>query len=376
MEKTFANDPFTRSSQEAMRRLHHRPAVLAAALAFVLVAALGVSAGNGVHVSRVGGGQASAGRAWVVKLAVRPKAFPGRVQVVATGPRRLTAGARGGHGAYRARFIFPTAGVWKLSARAGGSRSSLGSVRVGPAPLDLVQPTGIDVAPDGSLLVVEFGRLRLIRVDSSGRVTRLAQLAKPWGISRAANGSIYVSDLSWVKRIDPGRSPQIVASVDPGVEVGPVAVTPSGDVVYSTVSALYRLAQGAGSPQQLAPGVPFSGPHGIAIAADGAILVSDSGNDLIRRIDPAGSVSTFASIGSPRGIDVAPDGTVYLAAGDEHRIVHFSASGARLGTVGPRFSDAYALSVARDGTVYAIDIGADLIRRIAPNGTSSVVGRG
>ena len=355
---------------------HHGPAVLAACAVFVLIATLGVSAGNGVHVSRVPGGGATAGRAWVVKLAVRPKSFEGRVQVVATGPRRLTVRASGGHGTYRARFVFPKPGVWKLSARAGGSRSSLGSVRVRPAPLDLVEPTGIDVAPDGSLLVVEFGRLRLIRVDAAGRVTRLAELAKPWGVSRASTGSIYVSDLGWVKRIDSRRAPEIVATVDAGVEVGPVAVTASGDVVYSTVSALFRLPQGAGTPQQLAQGVPFSGPHGIAVAADGALLVSDTGNNLIRRIDPAVSVSTFAAIGHPRGIDVASDGSVYVAAADEHRIVHFSASGTRLGTVGPPFTDPYALSVARNGTVYAIDIGPDLIRRIAPNGTSSVVGRG
>ena len=46
--------------------------------------------------------------------------------------------------------------------------------------------------------------------------------------------------------------------------------------------------------------------------------------------------------------------------------MHLSASGERLGTVGPELRDAYALAVARDGTVYADDIGANRIRRIAP----------
>jgi streptogramin lyase len=377
MEKTFANDPRTRSSQGAMGPRHRRPVILAACVAVVLMLALGVSAGNGVHVSRVGGGAATAGRPWVVKLAVRPKSFHGTVRVVATGPRRLSAPARGGHGAYRARLVFPKPGVWRLTARAGGARSKLGSVRVRPAPLVLVEPTGIDVAPDGALLVVEFGRRRLVRIDPvTGRLAPLADLVKPWGVARAPSESIYVSDLGWVKRIEPGRVPQIVATVDPGVEVGPLTVTPAGDVVYSTVSAVYRLAHGtAGTPERLAAGTPFSGPHGIAVAADGSLLVSDTGNGLIRRIDPAGSVTTFAAIGGPRGIDVAPDGTVYVAGGDEHRIVHLDASGKRLGTVGPRFGDAYALSVARDGTVYAIDIGADVIRRLSPDGTSTVVGR-
>ena len=218
-------------------------------------------------------------------------------------------------------------------------RSRLGSVRVRPARLVLVEPTGIDVAPDGSLLVVESGLRRLVRVNpATGRLTPLVDLVKPWGVARAATGSSYVSDLGWVKRVDPGRAPQIVATVDPGVEVGPLTVTPAGDVVYSTVSAVYRLAHGtSGAPERLAGGTPFLGPHGIAVSADGSLLVSDTGNGLIRRIGAAGSVTTFAAIGSPRGIDVAPDGSVYVAGGDEHRIVHLDASGKRLGTVGPRF---------------------------------------
>jgi streptogramin lyase len=343
--------------------------MLALCAAAGLMLALGVSAGTGVHVSRVGGGAATAGRPWVLKLAVRPKSFRGTVQVAATGPGRLSARARGGRGTYRARLVFPKPGVWVLTARAGRARSKLGAVRVRRAPLVLIEPTGIDVAPDGSLLVVESGLRRLVRVNpATGRLTPVVDLVKPWGVARAPSGSIYVSDLGWVKRIDPSRAPQIVATVDPGAGVGPVTVTPAGDVVYSTASAVYRLAHGtAGTPQRLAAGTPFSGPHGIAVAADGSILVSDTGNRLIRRIDPVGSVTTFAAIGSPRGIDVAPDGTVYVASGDEHRIVHLDASGRRLGTVGPRFDDVYALAVAPDGTVFAIDIGADLIRRLSPD---------
>jgi hypothetical protein len=59
--------------------------MLALCAAVGLMLTLGVSAaGNGVHVSRVGGGAATAGRPWVVKLAVRPKSFHETVRVVAT----------------------------------------------------------------------------------------------------------------------------------------------------------------------------------------------------------------------------------------------------------------------------------------------------
>lgn len=332
------------------------------------LAALGLSVGNDVHVARVGGGPPTAGRAWVVKLAVRPTSFSGRIRIVATGPRRITARAHRAHGAYHARIVFPTTGAWTLTARAGTALSRLGSVRVRPAPLVFDQPTGVASRPDGSLLVVEFGRRRLLRVDSAtARATQLAKLLKPWGVARAPSGSVYVSDLGWLKRIDPGRAPEVVATADPGVEVGPVAVAPDGDVFYATVSAVYRLAHGAGPPERLAPGTTFVGSHGLAVAGDGSLLASDTDENVIKRIDEAGPVTTFAVIGHPRGIAVAPDGSVYVAAADEHRIVHLGPSGRRLGVVGPRFDDVYALTVAPDGTVYAIDIGAGVIRRLAPS---------
>jgi hypothetical protein len=355
MEKTFANDPRTPASQRAMSRL----VVLGACLL------LGASGGDGIHVTRIGGGSPTAGKAWTVTLAVRPKSFAGRVQLVATGPRRITARARGAGGPYRARLVFPQTGAWTLTARAGDALSRLGSVRVRPAPLAFDQPTGVAVGRDGTLLVVEFGHHRLLRVDAStARSTVVAKLVKPWGVAVAPSGSAYVSDAGRLMRIDPGRAPQDVATAAPGVEIGPVAVAPDGDVFYATASAVYGLRHGAGPPQQLAAGTQLASPHGIAVAADGSILLADTGNSVVRRIDGSGAVTAFASIGNPRGIAVAPDGSVYVASADEHRVVHLAASGQRLGAVGPQLDDAYALAVAPDGTVYADDIGAGVIRRI------------
>ena len=242
-------------------------------------------------------------------------------------------------------------------------------------PLALDQPLGIDVAPDGSLLVVEFGSRRVIRIaPSTGRITRIATFVKPWGIARAPSGSIFVSDGGKLRRVDPGRSPVTVATVAPAFEIGPVAVTPRGDVVYATAYALYRLRGGkAGTPKLVAPGTTLNSSHGIAVASDGSLLVSDTDSNRIVRV--AGDrVTTFARLGHPRGIDIARNGTVYVVAADAHRIARYTASGKRLGFVGPRFTDPYALSVAHDGTVYALDLAVTgIIRRIAPDGTSSVV---
>ena len=355
-----------------------RVAVATAASALAVLAT--AASAGGVRVSRAGGESAPiVGRAWAVKLTVRPASFRGVVQVTAAGLGRVDARAvRGANGTYRARLVFPRSGRWTLTARAGGARSSLGSVTVRPAPpLTLSEPTGIDVAPDGSLLVVEFGLHRLVRVDPvTGRVTVVATFGKPWGVARAASGTVFASDAGSLMRIDPGKAPTAVATVEPGVEIGPIAVAPSGDVFYATARAIYRLAGGtAGTPDQIAPSTPLDSPHGLAAEPTGTLLLSDTNDGRILRIDPdQGTVATFATIAHPRGIDVAADGTVYVAAADEHQIVRFDSSGQRLGVLGPRLGDPYALALAADGTIYAVEPGANgFIRRISADGTSSVV---
>src|SRR5262249_27775736 len=128
-----------------------------------------------------------AGSGWTLKLAVRPVSYSGAGAVPAAGARMLTAPAAGGRraesralrlcgrGSYRARFVFPSAGRWTLTARAGSSTSRLGSVQVRPVPpepLDFTEPTSIELEPSGTLLLVENNPGRLLRVDpATGRVT-------------------------------------------------------------------------------------------------------------------------------------------------------------------------------------------------------------
>ena len=72
------------------------------------------------------------------------------------------------------------------------------------APLTFVWPTAIAVEPSGSLLVVENGLHRLVRVDpATGKVTVVASgLAKPYAVARARSGAIFVTDAGTLKRID------------------------------------------------------------------------------------------------------------------------------------------------------------------------------
>jgi sugar lactone lactonase YvrE len=345
-----------------------------------LVLAFETSSPTRVRVSLLGTPRTlTVGQVWTARLAVRPASFDGALRLVAKGPGTVRVRASGGRGSYRARLRLPRAGRWTLTAHAGRSTSRLGSVGVRAAGLTFVYPTSFELEPGGTLLVVENGRRRLLRVNlRTGRTEVLASsLSRPFGVARSGSGSIYFSDES-VKRIDGAGAPVEVAPSDE--QVGPVALGPNGDLYYSTETRVFRLAGGTGTPIRIAgtgvlgfggdggqgTSAQVSAPHGLAIAADGALLVSDTGNDRIRRIDPAtGVITSLAEVGIPDGIDVASDGTVYVADARESRIRHLSASGAMLGFAGPRFNTPFDVEVSAD-SVYVLETGTSgRVRRVA-----------
>ena len=347
---------------------------------------------GGVHVSVAGKRPAAVlGKPWAVRLAVRPASFRGTVAVTATGSKRLHARATRGQGAYRVRLTFPAAGRWRLTARAGGSTSQLGTVLVAAAPLVFREPTSIDLEPTGTLLLVENNPGRLLRVDpATGRVTALVPaMTRPYAVVRAPSGDLFVSTGSRVERIGPSGTRTTV--VDAGTDVGPLAVSPGGDVYYATGTQVFRLAGGSGPPIRVAgTGVEGGGgdggpaldaqlaaPHGLALAADGALLVSDAGNGRLRRIDPvSGVISTLAQVGRPDGLDVLADGSIVVVDGQDDRVVHLTPSGTRIGFVGRVFATAYDVEAAPGGVTYVLEAGpAGRIRRVAADGTVTTVSR-
>lgn len=92
----------------------------------------------------------------------------------------------------------------------------------------------------------------------------------------------------------------------------------------------------------------FSAPRGVAVAPDGSVYVADTMNNRIQHLSSDGEVLTVwgqrtgqtegeapqGTFQEPWGLDVAPDGSVYVADTWNHRIQHFSPGGEFLDAFG------------------------------------------
>ncbi len=149
-------------------------------------------------------------------------------------------------------------------------------------------------------------------------------------------------------------------------------------------------------------------PHDLALDAEGNLLVADTGNHRIRRIDPQGVITTIAgdgqaaksgyndlplqnSLNNPQSIALDREGNLLIADTYNHVVRRLDRSGAMTTFVGSvpgyggdggpatqaQMNLPMAVAVAPDGSVYISDAGNSRIRRVTPDGKiQTVIGYG
>jgi sugar lactone lactonase YvrE len=207
------------------------------------------------------------------------------------------------------------------------------------------QPAGLVLDPSGNLFVADYANGMIRKITPSGAVTTYAgqtphvghtdgpaaqaTFCYPVGVVADATGNLYVSDtLNYVIR----------------------KITPAGVVsTFAGIPGTPGYADGAGQS------ATFSYPQAIAIDAGGNLYVTDLLNELVRKVTPAGVVSTFARGPVPMGfsqlagVAVDKSGNVYMT--DRNGVYETDSSGGLVTEVAP-LSGAYAITVAPSGTLY------------------------
>lgn len=203
-----------------------------------------------------------------------------------------------------------------ISTVAGTGKKGFGGDG-GPAREALFnQPHSIALDGRGGLLVADIGNHRIRRIDlkagtidtiaGDGRAEAPRHGQKARGAPMLGPRALFVQGRTLWIALREGHS---VWTLD--LESGLLAhVAGTGKKGFS----------GDGGPASKAT---FDGPKGIAVAPDGSVVVVDTENHAIRRIDPkAGTISRVAAgdLKRPHGICVGADGAIYIGDTLNHRV--------------------------------------------------------
>src|SRR3569833_1671788 len=239
-------------------------------------------------------------------------------------------------------------------------------------------PFDIAIDASGNLYVADSKNNKIRKVTPAGIVTEFAgngiaghddgqnaTFNSPAGIAIDKDGNLYVSD----------SGNNLVRKI-----------TADGTVSTLAGSGAAGKADGSGISAS------FNGPIWIAVDTDVNLYIADSYNNLIRKITPAGIVSTFAGSGAagsadgtgatasfkdPIGLEIDPYGNLYVTDAQKNKIRKVTPPGVVTSITGQatpgnadgdlasaRLNTPFGIAIDADGNLYIGDTNNNLIRKI------------
>jgi sugar lactone lactonase YvrE len=316
-----------------------------------------------------------------------------------------------------------TAG-WRVETVAGNGTPGVGwGTALGEAKFSA--PRGLVVTADGAVYIGDVGTRRIAKLSRGGTgdtvspfagsgglealdgVGTAARFRYPFGLALGAGNTIFVAD-GFSGRVRRVGVPDATVSTVSDAFATPTAVAAGSDgTLYVGSQDGNRIQRWrttgldetwvgsleAGYADGPAVAARFRGIGDIVADGAGTLYVSDPGNHCIRKVSPAGEVSTLAGradqagdasgVGAaarftkPLGLALAPDGSLYVADVDTHRISRVTSdghvtpvaggvTGAYVDGPGPtaRFNRPYDVAVGPDGSLYVSEQNNHRIRHV------------
>jgi len=244
------------------------------------------------------------------------------------------------------------------------------------------EPAGVAVDASGDIFVSDSDADTINKIDTSGAETIFAgagpftntgngtgstvTFSQPQGLTVDSSGNVYVADYlaGSIRKITPAGVTTTIASggtLATLLDGYDLTVDSFGNLYMPTLNDVLNLITPSGAVSELAgdPGVDgyldgtgsvarFNYPTGVILDGSNNVYIADSGNSTIRKVTPAGVVTTLAGVPGTRG---AADGSTTIAT----------------------FYDPQALALDSSGNLYVLDGGNNNIRKITPGGTVSTL---
>ncbi len=236
-------------------------------------------------------------------------------------------------------------------------------------------PVGVAVDAAGNVYVADRDNNKIRKITAAGVVTTFAgsgiagsangtgtaaSFNSPYGVALDATGNLYVADaLNYkIRKITPAG----------------VVTTLAGSGIAGTTDATGILAS-------------FARPEALTVDVSGNVYVADVNINKIRKITPAGVVTTLATgFQYPASAAVDGSGNVYVADANERKIKKVTPAGAVSTYAGSggfgsidgsalvaTFDSPYGVAVDAQGNVYVADLGNQRIRKITTDGIVSTL---
>ncbi len=186
--------------------------------------------------------------------------------------------------------------------------------------------------------------------NNIGLINGQSPFVSPAGLAIDATGNVYVADAGAnnIRKITPDGVVSNFAG-DPGGS--------SGDADGPAASAL------------------FNHPTDLAFDQQGNLYVADQNNDAIRKINPAGTVTTFVAIGGGNaipGVAVDQSGNVYALSGTSNTVNEYNSSATLLNTISASAGSLEGIVIDAAGNVYLSDQAYGNILESSPPSYSTI----